>query len=281
MKITGKTRIAGVMGWPVKHSRSPLIHNHWIERHGLNAAYIPFAVPPDAAEAAIRALPKLGFAGTNVTAPHKLAAFETVDRHDAAAAAIGALNTIVVEADGSLTGSNTDAPGFLAHLQASAPAWKASSGPAVVLGAGGAGRAAVFALLEAGAPEIRIVNRTQARSDDLCDIFGSKVRAINWSERAASLDGASLVTNTTMLGMAGQPPLDLPLDDLPPTAVVYDIVYAPLETPLLAAARQRGNVGVDGLGMLLHQAVPGFAGWFGVTPIVDDALRTVILEDLA
>lgn len=281
MKITGKTRVAGVMGWPVMHSRSPLIHNHWIARHGVDAVYIPYAVPPNEAEAAIRALPKLGFAGSNVTAPHKLAAFETVDRHDAAAAAIGALNTIIVEADGSLTGSNTDAPGFLGHLQASAPSWSASSGPAVVLGAGGAARAAIYALLEAGAPQIRIANRTKQRAEALVELFGPKVNAFDWSERAAMLAGANLVTNTTTLGMTGQAPLDLPLDDLPGTAVVYDIVYAPLETPLLAAARVRGNACVDGLGMLLHQAVPGFAGWFGITPKVDDALRTVILEDLA
>lgn len=247
----------------------------------MDAVYIPYAVPPNEAEAAIRALPKLGFAGTNVTAPHKLAAYETVDRHDAAAAAIGALNTIVVEADGSLTGSNTDALGFLGHLQASAPSWTASSGPAVVLGAGGAARAAIYALLEAGAPEVRIANRTKARAEALGELFGPKVKAFDWAERADMLAGVNLLSNTTTLGMSGQAPLDLPLDDLPKAAVVYDIVYAPLETPLLAAARARGNAGVDGLGMLLHQAVPGFAGWFGITPTVDDALRAVILEDLA
>lgn len=279
--ISGNTRIAGVMGWPVRHSRSPRIHNFWIERHAIDAAYIPYAVKPEDGESAFRSLAKFGFAGTNVTAPHKLTAFQTVDRRDAAADAIGAVNTVFVQADGSLDGTNTDAAGFLDHLQASAPDWRASTGASVVLGAGGAARAAIFALLEAGAPEVRIVNRTKAKADELAGHFGPKAVAVDWAERAGALAGAGLLTNTTTLGMTGQAELDLPLDDLASSAVVYDIVYAPLETDLLKRARMGGHVVVDGLGMLLHQAVPGFSGWFGVTPKVDVDLRDFVLESLA
>ncbi len=280
MTISGSGRVAGVMGWPIAHSRSPQIHGHWLERYGVDGAYVPFAVRPENGAAALRALPMLGFAGTNVTIPHKVTAFETVDRRDAAADAIGAVNTVVVEADGALAGFNTDAPGLLAHLRASAGDWRPWA-PAAVLGAGGSARAALFALLEAGAPEIRLANRTRAKAEALAASFGPKVKVVDWPERAEMLDGAGLLLNTTSLGMTGQPPLDLALDDLPTTAVVYDIVYAPLETPLLAAARDRGNLGVDGLGMLLHQAAPGFERWFGVTPVVDDALRDVILAGMS
>lgn len=280
MTVTGKAKIAGVMGWPISHSRSPLIHGHWLERYSIDGAYIPFAVEPENGAAAFRALPKLGFSGTNVTLPHKLTAFQTVDVRDAAAEAIGAVNTVVVQSDGSLHGSNTDAPGLLAHLQASAPNWDASAAPVMVLGAGGSTRAAIFALLQAGAPEIRLSNRTRAKADMLADAFGENVKVIEWSERSSALASCGLLVNTTSLGMTGQPALDIVLEDLPSTAVVYDIVYSPLETPLLAAARARGNQGVDGLGMLLHQATPGFEAWFGVKPVVDTTLRDVILADL-
>ncbi len=280
MTVTGKARIAGVMGWPIAHSRSPLIHGHWLARYGVDGAYVPFAVRPEHGADAFRALAKLGFAGTNVTLPHKLTAFQTVDRRDAAAEAIGAVNTVVVEADGSLSGSNTDAPGLMAHLIASAPDWRAEAAPAAVLGAGGSTRAAIFALLAAGSPEIRLSNRTGAKAEALAAAFGPKVTVVDWAERAAMLDGAGLLLNTTSLGMTGQPPLEIDLTALPKAAVVYDIVYVPLETGLLAAARARGNLAVDGLGMLLHQAAPGFAAWFGVAPAVDDALRAVILKDL-
>ena len=280
MTVSGKARIAGVMGWPISHSRSPLIHGHWIDRYGVDGAYVPFAVKPEDGEAALRALPKLGFAGTNVTLPHKLTAYETVDVRDAAAEAIGAVNTVVVQPDGALHGSNTDAPGLLAHLCAEASRWRADAAPAAVLGSGGAARAAIFALLEAGSPEIRIANRTSAKAEELAARFGTKVRAVPWPDRSGMLADAGLLLNTTSLGMIGQPPLEIALDDLPRAAVVYDIVYAPLETPLLTAARARGHSAVDGLGMLLHQAVPGFAAWFGMTPEVDAALRDVILADL-
>lgn len=281
MTVTGKARIAGVMGWPIAHSRSPLIHGHWLARHNVDGAYVPFAVKPEDGAGAMRALAKLGFAGSNVTLPHKRTAFDTVDVRDAAATAIGAVNTIVVQADGSLAGSNTDAPGLLAHLNDMAPAWRPTAGSAAVLGAGGSCRAALFALLNAGVPEIRLSNRTRERAEELAAAFGPKVRVVDWAERTEMLVDVKLLVNTTSLGMDGQPPLDIALDPLPTDAVVYDIVYAPLETPLLAAARARDLTCVDGLGMLLHQAVPGFAAWFGVEPAVDRALRDVVLADLA
>jgi len=280
MTVTGKARIAGVMGWPIAHSRSPLIHGHWLERYGVDGAYIPFSVRPEDGAKAFRSLAMLGFRGTNVTLPHKVTAFETVDERDAAAEAIGAVNTVTVLEDGGLHGANTDAPGLLAHLRAEAPDWRANAGPAAVLGAGGAARAAVFALLDAGAPEVRIANRTRARAEALAEAFGDRVAVVDWADRAEMLDGAGLLLNTTSLGMTSQPPLEIALDPLPAAAVVYDIVYAPLETALLAAARARGNACVDGLGMLLHQAAPGFERWFGVKPAVDDDLRAVVLEDL-
>lgn len=281
MTVTAKARVAGVMGWPIAHSKSPAIHGYWLERHGIDGAYVPFAVRPEDAAAAFRALPKLGLAGSNVTLPHKLAAFETADVLDAAAKAIGAVNLVVVQTDGSLLGANTDAPGLLAHLRAEAPAWRADAAPAAVLGAGGGARAAMFALLQAGAPEVRIANRTRDKAEALRAAFGERVTVVDWSERAAMLAGAGLTINTTSLGMIGQPPLDIALDDLPIAAVVYDIVYAPLETGLLAAARRRGNQGVDGLGMLLHQAAPSFEAFFGLLPEVDGRLREIVLGGAA
>lgn len=281
MSLSGKSKIAGVMGWPIAHSRSPMIHGHWLARYGIDGAYVPYAVKPEDGADAIRALAKLGFRGTNVTLPHKLTAFDTVDVRDAAAEAIGAVNTIVVQEDGSLVGFNTDALGFLAHLQASAPGWRANAGPAAILGAGGSCRAAVFALLKAGAPEVRIANRTRAKAEEMAAAFGPKVTPVDWAERSDMLAGANLLVNTTSLGMSGQPALEIAVDPLPETAVVYDIVYVPLETPLLGAARGRGLQGVDGLGMLLHQATPGFEAWFGVKPEVDQTLRDIVVADLA
>lgn len=280
MTVTGKAKIAGVMGWPIAHSRSPLIHGYWLRKYGIDGAYIPFAVQPENAADALRALPKLGFSGTNVTLPHKLTAFDTVDTRDAAADAIGALNTVIVQPDGALHGVNTDAPGLIAHLEASAPAWRANAAPQMVLGAGGSTRAAIYALLQAGAAEIRLANRTKPKAEALAEGFGPKVKVIDWLDKSAALGDCGLLLNTTSLGMSGQPPLEIALDDLPMPAVVYDIVYSPLETPLLAAARAKGNQGVDGLGMLLHQAAPGFEAWFGVKPTVDAALRDIIVADL-
>lgn len=280
MSITGKAKIAGVMGWPIAHSRSPLIHGYWLNKYSIDGAYIPFAVQPENAADALRALPKLGFSGTNVTLPHKLTAFDTVDTRDAAADAIGALNTVVVQPDGSLHGINTDAPGLIAHLKATALAWRADAAPQIVLGAGGSTRAAIYALLQAGTPEIRLANRTKAKAEVLADAFGPRVKVIEWADRSAALSDCGLLLNTTSLGMSGQPSLEIALDDLPTQAVVYDIVYSPLETELLALARSRGNQIVDGLGMLLHQAAPGFEAWFGVKPEVNAALRDIIVADL-
>ena len=276
--LTGRAGLAGVIGWPVSHSRSPALHGHWLERYQLDGAYVPLAVPPEALEAALRGVPALGFRGVNLTVPHKEAARRLVERCEPAAARIGAVNTIVVGADGALEGSNTDGFGFLENLHAGQPGWRAESGPAVVIGAGGAARAILVALSDAGAPEIRLVNRTQERAETVAAELGAPIRAIPWAERAAALAGAALLVNTTTQGMEGQPPLDLDLAELPAHAVVTDIVYVPLMTPLLAAAAARGNPVVDGLGMLLHQARPGFEAWFGVRPVVDEALRAAVLE---
>lgn len=280
MTISGAARIAGVFGWPVAHSRSPRLHNFWLDQYGIDGAYIPFSTPPEAFEAALRALPALGFRGTNVTVPHKEAALKLVDRADDLARRIGAVNTIVVEEDGSLSGTNTDAFGFSESLSTRASGWSAAAGPAVVLGAGGASRAVLVALIDGGAPEIRLANRTRARADEVAADLGGPVRAIDWEDAAAALDDAALLVNTTTLGMTGQPPLDLDLDRLPKDAVVNDIVYVPLKTDLLARAEAHGNRTVDGLEMLLHQARPGFERWFGTAPEVTDALRQHVLDDL-
>ncbi len=280
MTISGKAIVAGVMGWPVGHSRSPVLHNFWLARAGIDGAYIPMAVPPDRLGEALRALPALGLAGTNVTIPHKEAAFAAVDEADGIARRIGAVNTVVVRGDGALSGSNTDAFGFVEALRSRLGTWSGTGIAAAVLGAGGAARAIVAALQDEGAGEIRLVNRTRARADALCERFGAPLVAVDWDEREGALEGAALVVNTTSLGMAGGAPLELRLDGLPAEAVVNDIVYSPLETPLLAAARARGCRAVDGLEMLLHQARPGFAAWYGAEPVVDDALRGHVAADL-
>ncbi len=279
MTISGKAVIAGVMGWPVGHSRSPRLHNFWLSRAGIDGAYVPLAVPPDRVNEALRALPALGFAGTNVTIPHKEAAFAAMDETDAIARRIGAVNTVFVRDDGALAGTNTDAFGFLEALRSRLGDWSGAGSAATVLGAGGAARAVVAALQDEGASEIRLVNRTRARAEALCDLFGAPVVAVDWTEREDALAGAGLLVNTTALGMAGGEPLDIRLDGLPAEAVVNDIVYTPLETPLLAAARSRGCRAVDGLEMLLHQARPGFAGWYGEEPVVDEALRRHVAAD--
>jgi shikimate dehydrogenase len=279
MSVTGNARIAGVIGWPVGHSRSPRLHNYWLARYDIDGAYVPLAVKPQDIEAALRALPKLGFAGANVTVPHKEAAHRLADRLEPSAERTGAVNTLVVQ-EGKLIGSNTDGYGFIQNLRASAPGWSAAKGPAVIVGAGGAARAIAAALVDERAPEIRIVNRTRARADALVSALGRPLAAVDWSARAAALKGAALLVNATTQGMTGAGELDLPLDALPRDAVVNDIVYAPLTTKLLAAAAAHGNPAVDGLGMLLHQAAPGFAAWFGRTPEIDAALRDYVITGL-
>lgn len=279
MSLSGKAKIAGIFGWPIAHSRSPRLHGFWLERYGVDGAYVPLAVRPEAFATAFRALPALGFRGVNITVPHKEAALAHCDTVDPQATRIGAVNTVVVDAAGKLVGSNTDAFGFLENLRRSS-AWTAGNGPAVVLGAGGAARAVVVALIDAGVPELRVANRTRARADAFVAEFGDTVTAVDWDHRAEALDGAALLVNTTTLGMQGHGDLDIDLACLPKTAVVHDIVYTPLQTPLLKDAAARGNATVDGLGMLLYQAQPGFEKWFGVRPDVDDALRRFILDDL-
>lgn len=284
MILSGRAKLAGVIGWPIAHSRSPRLHGYWLERHKIDGAYVPLAVPPSRVAQTLRILAAIGFRGVNVTVPHKEAALAVVDVVDPRARRIGAVNTVTMESDGTLKGSNTDADGFLAHLRASAPAWNPRAGAAVVIGAGGAARAVVAALSEAGVPEIRLANRTRERAEELAMTFGKdgggSIRVVPWLGRDGALEGAQLVVNTTTLGMSGQPDLDLSLGALPLGSVVFDCVYAPLETPLLASARARGLVGVDGLGMLIHQARPGFAAWFGIEPEVDDGLCRFLAEDL-
>ena len=268
--------LAGVMGWPVAHSRSPAIHNHWIRQYGLNGSYVLLPVQPERIADAVRGLRALGFAGCNITIPHKVAAMPLVDRIDPLARRIGAINTVVVEQDGTLAGYNTDAYGYIQSLLDAQPHWRADAGPITVLGAGGAARAILVALAERGAREIRLCNRSLDKAQALAAEFGAPIRAVPWEQRADALDGCALLVNTTSLGMKGQEPLELSLDRLPRHALVSDIIYVPLETPLLAAARARGNVGVDGLGMLLNQARPAFQHWFGVMPELTPELRRMI-----
>ena len=270
------------MGWPVDHSLSPKVHGFWLKQYAIAGEYVRIPVAPEAFGAKLRSLQNDGFVGVNVTVPHKEAALAAVDEAHPLAERIGAVNTVVVREDGSLYGFNTDGFGFLENLKAGCDGFSADLGPAVVLGAGGAARAVVVALLDAGAPEVRLLNRTRERAERLAaDVAGLGSGAIvveDWDMRATALDGAALLANTTTLGMKGQRPLELDLSALPHTALVNDIVYAPLETDLLAQARARGNPVVDGLGMLLHQARPGFEAWFGRLPEVSQALRDEVLS---
>jgi shikimate dehydrogenase len=283
MRITGETRLAGIMGWPVAHSRSPVVHGFWLDETGIDGAYLPLPVRPERVEQALRALPILGFRGCNLTIPHKQAALAVVDRVEPLARRIGAANTIVVLRDGSLEARNTDAYGFRENLRESAGDWHPGAGPAVVLGAGGSARAVVAALVDAGVAEIRIVNRTRHRAElirrDLATA-STRISVHSWDEIAAVERDAGLLVNTTSLGMAGEPPLVFDLAPLPRSTPVVDIVYVPLETRLLAMARQRGHPVVDGLGMLLHQGRPGFEAWFGAPVQVSPELRARVLATL-
>ena len=272
--------MAGVMGWPVSHSRSPVIHNHWIKEHKLRGAYGLFAVEPKQLSQAIHGLRALGLAGCNITIPHKVEAMKYVDWVAPTAQRIGAINTIVVQPDGALHGFNHDGFGYIQSLLEAHPSWQADSGPAVVLGAGGASRAIVASLMDEGASEIRILNRTASKAQDLAAEFGGPVCSFDWSNRHEALQDAALVVNTTNQGMHGQPPLEIDLSLLPRNALVSDAIYIPLETNLLQAARLRGNPTVNGLGMLLHQARPAFNAWFGVMPEVSENLRQEVLSTI-
>ena len=268
--------LAGVMGWPVAHSRSPLIHNYWLQQHGLAGSYVQLAVQPGQLATALQGMAALGFKGCNVTIPHKVAALKLVDVVDTNAERVGAVNTIVLQADGSLKGMNTDGFGYIQSLLDAQPDWRADTNPVVVLGAGGAARAIVLALADRGAKEIRLINRTFDNAEVMATEFGTPVTAMPWEQRHAALAGAALLVNTTSQGMHGHPPLELDLSALPIDALVSDIIYVPLQTPLLLAAKARGNPTVSGLGMLLNQARPAFAAWFGVLPDVTPELWRLV-----
>ena len=272
--------LAGVMGWPVAHSRSPLIHNYWLQKYGLTGSYVQLPVAPGTLGTAIPGLKALGFRGCNLTIPHKVEALAFMDEVDPMARRMGAMNTIVVQADGSLKGFNNDGYGYIQSLLDAQPDWRADAGPVTVLGAGGAARAVVLSLADRGAKEIRLLNRSPAAAQALADAFGDEfgevVKALPWADRHAALDGIALLVNTTSQGMVGNPALDLQLNALPTTALVSDVIYVPLETPLILAAKARGNPTVDGLGMLLNQARPAFEAWFGVLPDITPELRRLV-----
>lgn len=269
--------LAGVIGWPIAHSRSPLLHGHWLKRYGLPGHYIPIPVRPENLAEVLRTLPRMGFVGVNVTIPHKEAVLQLADIVTDRAALIGAANTLIFREDGVIHADNTDGYGFIANLTQNAPDWRASKGAAAVIGAGGAARAVVASLLESGVPELRITNRTKLRAEQIKGEFGAKVVVYDWAQAGNMLEGATTVVNATSMGMTGKAALRVPLDALAPGTLVTDLVYTPLMTDFLLEAQSRGCQVVDGLGMLLHQAAPGFERWFGRRPEVDEALRQAVL----
>lgn len=269
--------LAGVIGHPIAHSRSPALHGYWLKTYGLPGHYVPMDVAPADLETVLRSLPKAGFVGANVTVPHKEAAMRLADHVSDRASVIGAANTLVFRSDGSIHADNTDGYGFMQNLRAGAPDWVPQDGPAVVFGAGGAARAVLQALAEAGVPEILLTNRTRSRADHLKEEFGQRITVVDWVQAGNVIENAELVVNTTSLGMQGQPELRVPLDGLQPGTVVTDLVYTPLKTRLLEQAEAAGCTVVDGLGMLLYQAVPGFERWFGLRPEVTEETRAAVL----
>ena len=276
--MAGDFVLAGVMGWPIAQSRSPILHNYWIEKYKLNGRYVPLAVKPEKLGDAIRGLPALGFRGCNLTMPHKQMAMTMLDRVTDTAKRIGAVNCIVVEGDGKMWGTNNDGNGWYLSLLEAAPSWKPADGPVAILGAGGAARGLLVVLIENGAKEIRLINRTFEKAAALAkDIDPSIVKPIAWEKRADVIGDVALLTNATDQGFIGKPALDISLDKLPKQALVSDLIYTPPETPFLAAAKARGNVTVNGLGMLLHQARPAFEAWFGLMPEITPDLRAAIM----
>jgi shikimate dehydrogenase len=271
---------ACVIGWPVEHSRSPVIHRYWLGQYGIDGAYEKEAIRPEDLASFLDSLEARGYVGANVTLPHKEAALRLAAVADEAARAIGAANTLWLDQAGRLCAGNTDAYGFITNLESEAPNWNEGARPVMVLGAGGAARAILHGLLTEGARSILIANRTRSRAEDLAKAFGPSVTVVDWADRERAIAGVGLLVNATSLGMTGKGPLDFDLAALPAAAVVADIVYSPLETELLAAARVRGNRTVDGLGMLLYQAVPGFERWFGVRPEVTPELRAQVAAAL-
>jgi len=274
--LTGKAKVAGLIGSPVSHSRSPRLHGYWLAEHGIDGAYVPLPVAPDKLAVALRGLVAAGLSGVNVTIPHKQTVLALCDDVDDTARRIGAVNVLIFK-DGKILGTNSDSYGFMENLKAAAPAYQAGAAPAVLLGAGGGARAVAVGLLDAGVPEIRLCNRSHERAAQLAADIGGAITVLPWEDRAAALEGAGLLVNSTSLGMDGQPPLDMALDHLVAAAVVCDLVYSPLETALLAAARAKGAIGVDGLGMLLHQGRACFAAWFGTRPEVTAELRAYVM----
>ncbi len=269
--------LAGVIGFPIAHSKSPVLHGYWLRELGIQGYYVPLQMSQAEFVGGLRSLPKLGFKGVNITLPHKIPALGLADSVTDRAALIGAANTLTFKDDGSIRADNTDGYGFIQNLRQNAPDWDARKGPALVLGAGGASRAIVSALLTEGVTELRLTNRTRGRAEMLADQFGAKVQVVDWNRASDAMDGAMTIVNTTSLGMDGQPALPVVLDAAPKDTLVTDIVYTPLLTDFLAAAQARGLETVDGLGMLLHQGVPGFENWFGARPEVTDGLRNAVL----
>ncbi|KIC49787.1 shikimate dehydrogenase [Tateyamaria sp. ANG-S1] len=276
--MSDKIPLAGVIGTPIAHSKSPQLHRHWLKTLGLKGDYIPMDVAAQDLETVLRTLPKAGFVGVNITIPHKEAALELADLVTDRATLIGAANTLIFRKDGQIHADNTDGYGFIENLKAGAPDWAPQSGPATVIGSGGAARAVIASLLDAGVPEILLTNRTRVRAEKLADDFGKKVSVVDWVQAGNILEDSALIVNTTSLGMIGKPAMRVPLDGLRAGTVVTDLVYTPLKTDLLAAAEAKGCVTVDGLGMLLHQAVPAFERWFGRRPVVDSATRAAALR---
>lgn len=270
--------LAGVVGSPIAHSRSPALHGYWLRRYGIKGHYIPMDIAQSDLREALQFLPRLGFVGLNVTIPHKETVLGLADIVTDRAALIGAANTIIFRKDGKIFADNTDGSGFIANLRQEAPQWQPMAGPAALFGAGGAARAVIAALIEVGVPEIRVANRTRARAEALRSDFGAKVMVHEWVQAANMLEDAATVVNTTALGMTGKPEFHLPLDALNPQALVTDLVYTPLRTAFLEEAAAAGCTVVDGLGMLLHQAAPGFERWFGQRPEVDAATRAAVLS---
>lgn len=277
MSFSGAAKIAGVIGYPIKHSLSPRMHNYWLKEYGIDGVYIPMEVKPENLEKVVTALPLLGVRGCNLTVPHKELVLNMVDELSDVAKHIGAANTLIFE-DGKIKGTNTDAYGFIYNIKTTEPGFDFTKGYAVVIGAGGAARAVCAGLLEAGVPKIYLTNRTKEKAEQIRNHISQKIEVIDWEKREGVLSKANLLVNTTTLGMVGYPDLEIRLDDLPKSALVTDIVYKPLETTLLQNAKKRGNIIVDGIGMLLHQAVPGFEAWFGKKPVVTDTLRAMMLK---
>lgn len=268
---------AGVIGNPISHSLSPKLHGHWLERYGLAGDYTALQVAEDALEQTLRSLPAQGFVGVNVTLPHKVEVLKYADQVSDRAILIGAANTLTFREDGRVFADNTDGYGFMANLRQGAPDWDPEAGPAAIFGAGGAARAIIVALADAGVPEIILSNRTRPKAEALRADFGPRIRVVDWVQAGSMLEDATTVINTTSLGMKGAQPFKVSLDALRPNAVVTDIVYNPLRTPFLDTAARMGCVTVDGLGMLLHQGVPGFERWFGHRPEVDEDTRRAVL----